>query len=268
MMTDTIEIFTAEVSGDGRGFNVNISAPDFQTFTLTRSSANGMASGVVRGALNADLSGLGAAYLSDIEVPQNTAVQYLLEVARTTPDALTVTSDWLTATGVVDNGGNVIFDLARSSTPQRVLINSWGAWDHDLPAEKVWVDGRADPIIISSVRRMPATTLTLTVLNDADYSRIMSAIAGGITCLAPRYPDQAGIPGGIVYLSTGKVSETRMRQFGQNAARLISIEVQQITAPPADFIPQTALTWDEAYALGLTWDVLAARYTWDELAYG
>ena len=266
-MADTIDTFTAEVASNGNGFDVTISAPDFETFTLTRQISGGSGA-IVRGALNADLSGVGAAYLRDVEVPQNTTVQYLLTVSRASPAPTSVSSAWITATGQVDHGGTVIFDLARSSEPTRVRVTDWSNLDHDQANEMVWVDGRADPVVVSSTRRLPASELVLLTLTNAEYTAIMTVLEGGITCIAPRYPAQAGMPNGIAYLSVGRISETRMTQQGQDKARYLGLKVQQIAAPPAQFIQQTARDWDSAYALGMTWDVLAATYTWDELAYG
>ena len=267
-MADTIDVFTAEVSLNGRGFNVTISAPDFETFTLTRAIGDGLTSDIVRGADQAALSGIGAAYLLDVEVPQNTEVRYLLTVERTSPAPTSVTSAWLVATGQIDRGGNAIFDLTRGSIPQVVKVNDWAQHNHDAPMEMVWVDGRADPVVISSTRRLPSSTMTLLTTDEESYAGIMEALAGGITCYTPRYPDEAGIPEGIVYLSTGRITVTKLNQRGQAPARLISVEVQEISPPPAEFILQAYRTWDEAYALGLTWDALAAAFTWDELAYG
>lgn len=267
-MADTIDTFTAVLANDGHGFNITISAPGFTTFTLTRAVVNGGASSIVRGAKDADLSGVGAAYLLDVEVPQNTAVQYLLVVSRVSPAPTTVTSAWVTATGQVDHGGNVIFDLTKSSAPTVVRITDWAGLTHDTPNETVWVDGRADPVVISTTRRLPSSDLVLLTLTEEEYEAVMTVTASGITCVAPRYPMQAGMPKGIAYLSVGNVLENRMTQQGGEKARYLTLQCQEIAPPPADYIAQTARTWDEAYALGLTWDVLSSRYTWDELAYG
>lgn len=268
-MPGTIDTFTAVLAADGNGFDITIGAPGFETFTLTRLIANApWGSGVVRGAKDASLSGIGAAYISDVEVPQNTVVQYLLTVMDTTPSPLTVTSEWLTATGQVDHGGHVIFDLSQSSAPTVVLVNSWDALEHDTEAEKIWVAGRADPVIVSGTRRMPVSSLTLLTLDNAQYEGILSILVGGITCFAPRYPQAFGMRTGLAYLSVGRVSEGRMRRSDGQPARYLTLEVQQILPPTAEYIVQVARTWDEAIALGLTWDVLAATYTWDELAYG
>lgn len=265
-MADTIDVFTAVLDGTGRGFNVTISAPDFTTFTLTRSITGGSSS-VVRGANNAALSGLGAANLFDVEVPQNTEVRYFLEVNRASPAPTSVVSTWITATGQVDHGGNVVFDLAHDSLPVVVRKNDWTTHNYASSSESVWVYGRSDPVVINSTRRMPSSVLTLLTLDNDEAEAIMSVLAGGITCYAPRYPAAAGIPKGIVYLSVSKVVESRLNQNDGDPARLLALDVQEIAPPPADFIAQDATTWDEAIALGLTWDAMAAAYTWDELAY-
>lgn len=267
VMTLAIDTFTAVIDGQGKGYDVTINAPGFTTFTLTRAITGG-ASSVVRGANNADLDGVGAAYLFDVEVPQNTEVRYFLEVNRVSPAPTSAMSSWITATGQVDHGGSVIFDLAHNSNPVVVRVNDWTNHTYESSSESVWVHGRSDPVVIGSTRRLPSGVLTLLTLNNEEAEAIMATLAGGITCYAPRYPEPAGIPKGIIYLSVSRVSEARLNQQGEDPARLLALDVQEIAPPPADFIAQTAYTWDEVIALGLTWDALAASYTWDELAYG
>jgi len=179
-----------------------------------------------------------------------------------------VTTAWLSASGQVDYGGNVLFDLARPTDPQVFLFEDWNGLSHDIDQETMWPTGRQDPVVVSGVRRWPSSLLSVLTLTNDEYAQLMRIVSAGITCISPRYPLYYGETDGIVYASIGKVTEERKRdrESGQ-PARLVKLPVQKVNPPPADFVAQTARTWDEVIAWGLSWDALSAM-TWDEVAYG
>lgn len=263
----TVTTFTAVLSSDGRAFNLAVNAPDFITATISRrvGSAAATSTTVVRGSNGVALSGIGALNVRDVEAPQNTAVFYQLVVTRPTP-AYTYSSAWIQATGLIQFGASVLFDLATSGAPTKVLVNAWEQFNHDLPTDTVWIDGRPDPVVIGGGKRLPNGVLTILTQTNLEYDAVMLAISNGITCFAPQFPDRAGDTDGLTYMSITNVKERRMTMKKDNPARYLDITYQEIIAPPADYVPVTARTWDYAYGLGMFWDALASAYTWDQLA--
>ena len=178
---------------------------------------------------------------------------------------LTVQSAWTSPPSQTNYGGHVIFDLSRSAAPLRVLVNDWPGRTYTIPATPVWIDNREDPIVVSTKRRLPTTIVTLLVLTNADYEALLSAVSSGFTAFAPHKPNEFGIASGIVYWSVSQILETRKTMRGQDPARYVQLTVQEIAAPPASYAIPTFNTWDEVYALGLTWDALMSLYTWNQL---
>jgi len=253
---------TVLLSSDGRGFNLNVTASGYTTFTITRRRTGTTEATIVRGSNAAELSGIGEANVLDIEVPQNTPLQYQATVSNTTTSEQ---SAWIDADKLVQFGSSVIYNLASSVMPVKVRVNQWEKLNHDYDTELVWVDGRDDPIAVTGIRHKPSSTMTLLFLTNVEYEAILTAVGSGITCFAPKWPERAGIPSGLVYLSVLRIGETRLSMKKEDPARYLDLEVQEILPPPADYLPVNARTWDEVIAWGLTNDALS-QFTNDQLA--
>lgn len=260
----SIDTFTAVLNDDGTAFEVTITTTGFDTFTLTR-SALGSAM-IVRGCDETALTG-GAAFVLDLEAPQNTAVTYVLACTRTS-DGYRLTQT-LTATGQTDLGFDGLFDLSRASVVLQVRPEAMPALSRDIPADTVWAQNRPDPIVVSQVLRMPSLQLSLLTATQAENTALNTTLSrGNILAFSPRYPAEYGFDG-LLYLAVTKVQTASLNpRRADEPGRRFVLEAQRIAPPPASFIPITGRTWADIDLAGWAWDYpVVTGYTWLDVIF-
>lgn len=266
-----IQTFTANITGDGHAIGIIIVAPLYKTFTLIRRPEGSASTQEVRGAIDAPLRGRGGmAFVRDVELPQGVVFEYQVTVETDIEDEPPVlVSDWVAVDGALDHGGNVLFDLASVMPPLVVKVNAWTTLNHDISVDTAWVENRPDPIVISGSRRSPSSAMSLLLIGNDDYRTLLAMLNGGITCFAPRNAEHFGTDG-LIYFSVGKIDERRITSPDprEAIARIVTLSLQQITSPPADFVPSIGVTWQERVDQGITWQRAKDEFSWERLGYG
>ncbi|MDO8308559.1 MAG: hypothetical protein Q7V58_09440 [Actinomycetota bacterium] len=260
----TIDTFAAVLNGDGTGFDVTLTTTDFDTFTLTRQALDGAIG--VRGAEDAALSA-GAAFVSDLEAPQNTAVAYHVSCERTS-DGYRATAT-VAATGEIDLGFDALFDLSRPTTILEVHPEKMPTWGQGIPSEFVWAQNRPDPVVISQVLRHPSGALSLLTATLAAKDEMNTALSrGNIIAFSPRYPETYGFDG-LWYLAVGRVAVESLNPLvATEPGRRFVLDIQRIAPPPATFTPVDGRTWEEIVELGWTWEyIVASGMTWLQVMF-
>lgn len=199
---------------------------------------------------------------ADYEAPQNTSLQYF---ARVTDGVVTHDSAIITVVGVVDRGGDAVFNLSNPIATLAVNVVSDTEKRYSARRDVVEVMGRPDPVVVSDVRGMASGTLTLATLTDSDRIGLLSMLAdGSLIAFSPRYPTYGFRD--VWYLSIGDVTERRVSPLGRKAERYFDLEYQRIAPPPADFIGPAFATWGDIYNAGTTWgSVYVAGTTWQQI---
>lgn len=260
----SIDTFTAELNGTGTAFEVTITTTGFDTFTLTR-SALGSAT-VVRGCDDTPLTA-GAAFVLDLEAPQNTDVTYVLVCVRTS-DGHRQTAT-IAATGQIDFGHDGLFDLSRASVVLNVHPEVMPTIAQEIPSDVVWAQNRVDPVVVSQVLRMPSLQLSLVTATLTEKAALDTTLArGNIIAFSPRYPADYGFDG-LLYLAVIKVQTAPLnpRKAAEPGRRYL-LDAQRIAPPPASFIPISGRTWGDVDVLGWTWDhPVVTGMTWLDMVF-
>jgi hypothetical protein len=264
MTTPTIDTFTAVVNDAGTGFDVALTTTGFDVFTLTRIALD--TSMVVRGAQGAELAA-GAAFVADLEAPQNTSASFHVTCVRTS-DSVEATS-LIVATGVVDYGWDALYDLSRPDVPLQVHPASVPTTGQDVPGQTVWAQNRPDPVVISQVLRYPSGSLALLTATLTEKKGIEDTLKrGNIIAFSPRYPLEYGFDG-LWYLSVSKMTIAPLNPGRiDEPSRQITLDIQRIAPPPATFQPIIGRTWADIIELGWTWEqIIANGWTWLDVMF-
>jgi hypothetical protein len=196
----------------------------------------------------------------DHEVPQGYEITYWV---TSTAGSVTLESVHKKV-GPYNFGRDVLFDLADPRQGMLVYVESFQAYKYGISRDVQRVWGRSDPVVISGVREMLSGTLDLITLSLAERTNILEIIQNGSTvAFAPQYPAY-GLEG-VMYFAVGDVIEERTSPKAIEDSRRWRLDVQQITAPPAEYkYPSYGKTWREFreepwsdYAMTQWWEAIA-----------
>jgi hypothetical protein len=172
----------------------------------------------------------GGAVMLDTEPPQGSVLVYQA-VARDSAGA-TASSTQVTVSTACTFGGDYLFDLTAPLTGQVVNVTNFTEVTFDLRADEAKVIGRRGPVVVSDVRELATFQLEVATLTASDAEQLRASIyATTIMCLSPADPAY-GISGPI-YFVPRRVVESRPSALARQAARLWTIECQQVE-PPTD----------------------------------
>lgn len=249
----TILIVTAEV-----GSHITI----WRQYGRTEAEMNAAEPEIVRGCKYLPVTSPEQLFV-DYEVPQDRFMQYW--VIQSQGGMPPMTSGKM-PTGPYDFGRDALFDLGNPKRGMLVWVESFNEYKYGISrdVQKVW--GRRDPVVISGVREMWASSLSLLTTTITDRDKLLAIVQAGSTiAMSPRKASY-GLDG-VVYFAVGGVTESRIDgALASEESRRWTMEVQQIAPPPAEYrLPSYALTWREL-ADRDKWRDVADRQWWEAVA--
>lgn len=214
---------------------------------------------VVRGALNVPITHEEQLFI-DYEVPQDEVITYWVVATK---DKTPVESNRVTS-GPYNFGRDVIFDLADPKRGMRIYVESFqqSVYGISRDIQRVW--GRTDPVVISGVREMPAGQLVLLTLELEEQANFLHIIRDGSLIAFAPWKNNYGLPG-VSYYAVGNVTESRVSPIASEPARRWTLEVQQVSPPPASYrFPDYGMTWREFRET--TWRQKTSLQWWEAIA--
>lgn len=250
-------LFIAEARGTFVA--LSIVTADFDTVTVERVGPAGAVT--LRGGLEADISGgLWNGY--DFEAPQGVPLVY----RATLSDGVDTQVAFVTATGVVDYGGDWLMPVGRTELGTNIIVekNGIAGLTRDVIRDVVKVVNRPSPTVVSWGRSTFSGQFTFLTLTDAERIRFQQIIDYPTLMFVARPGFGFEEP---VFLSVGSVTEYRTTGMGSETSRRWVLDVQEIARPPALYVPPApTVTWGTWEASGDTWGDIPFTTTWFEFA--
>lgn len=197
--------------------------------------------------------------VTDYEVPQGIPLEY---IAVSTVGNAETESNHVTIPPI-DFGRDVLFDLGKPKFIQKVYVESFTPMEYDIQREVINVWDRTDPVVVSGVRQMPSGLLNLITLELSERGALLNTLrSGNVIAFSQQKPTYGLDP--IMYLSVGRVTESRPSPLAEEAARKWTLEVQQIATPSSTYVfPEHGKVWQTVKDDGTKWDQ-ARSGTWGE----
>ena len=196
----------------------------------------------------------------DYEVPQDEVITYWVSA---TAGSVTVESVRVTS-GPYNFGGDVVFDLADPKRGMKIFVESFqqSTFGISRDVQRVW--GRPDPVVISGVREMLSGQLVLLTLEPSEQKNFLNIINNGSLIAFAPWKNDYGLPG-VSYYAVGNVTESRVVTLANQSARRWTLEVQQVSPPPATYkFPDYGLSWRELRES--TWRTESSKQWWEAIA--
>lgn len=220
--------------------NVTIDNPDqVQAWSIYRYSALDAQLPVWKGFISS-----GAYSLTDYTAPLGIPVTYQMTVVYPT-STVTVTSTAVTITGTT---GCYLTNPASGITLQ-TEIQSWPDRTRQPRQAVLDVLGRADPVVLSDVHRIPSGTWVLVSRTDS-YTASLIALLTAQALVILRTQAGSSIPN--VSAAVGQIAEHRYSNVGGDQRRLIDVDLQEIAPLPATALPLNATLGGLAVYQGIT----------------
>lgn len=111
-----------------------------------------------------------------------------------------------------------------------VTVKEWPVLESDTPASVIVVDGRADPVVVSSVATLPGSNTVLRTSSLTDLRALRALVGSGdplllrATCVGVE----------DAYLTVGKRAERRVTNNGADERRNVDLDVQHLAIPAPD----------------------------------
>ncbi len=214
---------------------------------------------IVRGCIDVEMRNDEMLFI-DFEVPQDINLTYWITVKSGSEEERSKDA----SIGPFDFGRDVLIDLDDPKRSMLTYVESFKQYKYGInrDVQKVW--GRPDPVVISGVRQTLSGDLVLLTLELSERENLLDILEfGSVVAFTPQKREFGLDP--IMYMAVGEVTEDRVVFRASETARRFTLNVQQVTAPPADFRPPTyGRTWREFRAN--TWRIEAAHQWWEAVA--
>jgi len=200
-------------------------------------------------------------FVADYEVPQNTLVEYR---ALENLNGVVTESDWVAAE-TLDTGSDWFLALDQPWNGMNVMVESSARAMLDSPQNVVNVWGRSDPIVVSGVRQMPTTQLTVVTETISERDQLLGLLATGQVCMFSQWQPEIGWPS-PTFVTVGQVQVGRIVQFSRQEDRRVTMDLTEVLAPPAfwRYPTQEAQTWQQVKDTYAAWQGITNQ-TWRQV---